>query len=284
MSIKVLVTGANGQLAKTIEKLYKKNKDGIAFIFATKKELNILDVQQVKEHIESNNFDYCINCAAYTNIELAEKTPDRAFQINAEAVKNLAKACKENGTVFIHISTDYVFDGEKETPYAEDDKPNPINEYGKSKLLGEQYIQEILDDYFIIRTSWLFSNYGKNFLKTVINNIKENKDLNIIASQQGAPTSTYNLTKFIYFLIKEKVTEHGLYHFSDKEIMSWYDFSKFIVNSYDKTKLNLLSSTSIGLSKTNRPKYSALNNNKRLKIFNKEALLDNSVKEVISLL
>jgi len=284
MSTNVLVTGANGQLAKTLQKRFKNNQDHIKFTFVTKKELDITDAQQVQSYFLSNNLDYCINCAAYTNVEQAEKTPELAFKVNAEAVKNLAKVCKKTNTILVHISTDYVFDGEKETPYTELDIPNPINEYGKSKLLGEQYIQDILERYFIVRTSWLYSNYGKNFLKTIVKNLDNNKQLKIITSQKGAPTSTYNLAKFIYILITDKITNFGLYHFTDKQVVSWFGFAKTIANTHDQSKLYLVSPTNKNTSKTARPKLSALNNNKRFKIFINEALLNNSIKEIISLL
>jgi len=283
MRANVLVTGANGQLGKTLQKLYKENEDNIKFTFATKEELNITDFQQVQKYFSNNNFDYCINCAAYTNVEQAEKTPDIAFNINAEAVKNLAKACKKVNTILIHISTDYVFDGEKESPYTELDLPNPINEYGKSKLLGEQYIQEILKQYFIIRTSWLYSNFKKNFLKTIIKNINDNIALKITTSQVGSPTSTYNLAKFIYFLINSK-SGFGLYNFTDKGEVTWYGFAKTIVNNYHKSKIKLISPINGKVSGARRPNYSSLNNNKRLKIFRSEVLLDNAIKETISLL
>jgi len=283
MSLKVLVTGANGQLGKTLQKLYKENEDNIKFTFATKKELDITDAQQIQKYFSNNKVDYCINCAAFTNVEQAEKTPDIALSINAEAVKNLAKACKKVNTILIHISTDYVFDGEKESPYTELDPPNPINEYGKSKLLGEQYIQEILKQYFIIRTSWLYSNFKKNFLKTIIKNINDNIALKITTSQVGSPTSTYNLAKFIYFLINSK-PGFGLYHFTDKGEVTWYGFAKTIVNKYDKSKIKLISPINGKVSGARRPNYSSLNNNKRLKIFRSEVLLDNAIKETISLL
>jgi len=145
MNKKVLVTGAKGQLGKTINELYSKNELGLDFTFVTKEDLDITDVETVKAVFSKNKFDYCINCASYTNVEQAEKASKLTFKINAEGVKYLAKACKRSNTILIHISTDYVFDGEKETPYTIQDKPNPINEYGKSKWLGEQHIQEILE-------------------------------------------------------------------------------------------------------------------------------------------
>lgn len=284
MSINVLVTGANGQLAKTLQKLYKNNEDHIAFTFVTKNELDITESKQVQNYFSNNTFDYCINCAAYTNVEQAEKTPEIAFKVNAEAVKNLAETCKKTNTILIHISTDYVFDGENDKPYSTEDIPHPINEYGKSKLLGEQYIQETLKQHFIIRTSWIYSNFGKNFLKTVVENINNKIQLKIIDTQKGSPTSTYNLANFIFFLINNNVKSYGVYHFTDNDTVSWFEFAKAIVSSLDVTKGNLIVSTSESTSKTKRPKYSVLDNTKRLKIYNKEVLLNNSIKEIISLL
>lgn len=283
MRIKVLVTGANGQLAKTLQKLYNKNEDDIHFTFTTKEEFDVVDVQQVQKYFLNNKFNYCINCAAYTNVEQAEKTPEMAFQVNAEAIKNLATSCKETNTVLIHISTDYVFDGEKETSYLESDITNPINEYGKSKLLGEQYIQETIEEYFIIRTSWLYSNYGRNFLKTIIKKGNEKTPLKITTSQTGSPTSAYSLARFIYFLIINK-TDYGIYHFTDKGEVSWYAFSKKIIENYCSDMINLISPVKKNNSIAKRPKYSSLNNNKRLKVYRKQVVLDNAIKEIVSLL
>ncbi|NND80424.1 MAG: NAD(P)-dependent oxidoreductase, partial [Maribacter sp.] len=150
---RILVTGSSGQLGMSIQKIHKEY-DNLDFVFMNSKELDITNLQRVQEIVGSGHFDYCINCAAFTNVEQAEKTPEKAFAVNAEGVKNIAIACKEKDVLLIHISTDYVFDGEKSAPYTIDDKPNPINEYGKSKLLGEQYIHEILQEYMLIRTSW----------------------------------------------------------------------------------------------------------------------------------
>lgn len=150
--IKVLVTGANGELGRTIQK-YKDNYKGVEFIFCDSKELDITDKYSIVSVFNQYKFDYCINCAAYTNVEQAEAKPEKAFLVNAEGVKNLAQVCKSHKVTLVHISTDYVFDGSKSTPYRIDDLPNPINEYGKSKLRGEQFIHEQLEEYFIIRTS-----------------------------------------------------------------------------------------------------------------------------------
>ena len=228
--MKVLVTGANGQLGKTIEELYLNNDEGIEFVFTSKSRLDITDVNSVQNIFKIKQFDYCINCAAYTDVEQAEKTPETAFNVNTEGVKNLAKACKEFGTILIHISTDYVFDGDKEGGYTINDIPNPINEYGKSKLQGEKYIQDILECYFIIRTSWLYSKkYGRNFYTKILEKAETETQINVTSNQIGCPTDTVNLARFIYRLINSPLSKYGIYHFCDSKQMTWYDFAKVIL-------------------------------------------------------
>ena len=263
MSVNVLVTGANGQLAKTIQKLFANNKDNVHFTFTTKKELDITNPKQVKNHIANKNYDYCINCAAYTNVEQAEKTPEIAYKVNAEGVKNLAEACKKTSAILIHISTDYVFDGEKETPYTEDDIPNPINEYGKSKLLGEHYVQDILEHYFIIRTSWLYSKeFGHNFYKTILEKAQTEKELHITDAQIGCPTNTVNLSKFIYALILEQSKDIGIKHFCDRKAMTWFDFAQQILKENGlENKIKLVKAKKYPTF-ARRPKNSSLSNSK----------------------
>ncbi|MFS4483518.1 dTDP-4-dehydrorhamnose reductase [Hyunsoonleella sp. 2307UL5-6] len=255
----VLVTGANGQLGETIRELYKKNDLELNFIFVNKTELDITDKEALCSLFKENNFDYCINCAAYTNVEQAEKTPDIAYKINAEGVKNIANICKKNDAVLIHISTDYVFDGEKRKPYTIFDKTNPINEYGNSKLQGENYIKDILSKYFIIRTSWLYSKkYGNNFYKTILKKAKVEKELSITTDQKGCPTDTINLSKFIIKLICTNNISYGVFHFCDKIVMTWYDFAENILISnklFDTIKLVKVNKY---VTFAKRPKYSVL--------------------------
>lgn len=261
MTKKVLVTGADGQLGQTLEELIKDKVTELDFIFASKKDLDITEKENLSINFNYNKFDYCINCAAYTNVELAEKAPEVAYNINAEGVKNLAEVCSENNTILIHISTDYVFDGEKNTPYQVDDETNPINVYGKSKLLGESYIKELMTDYFIVRTSWLYSKkYGHNFYKTILKKAKKERQLAITTEQMGSPTNTKNLSKFIMKLILGNNKNFGIFHFCDELAMTWYDFALQILSEN-----NL--SDSINLVKVNnyrmfarRPKYSVLKN------------------------
>ena len=227
---KVLVTGANGQLGQCLQKIAAQFKN-LEFTFKNSKDLDITDALSIKKTFDLVDFDYCINCAAYTDVEQAEKTPDLAFRVNAEGVKNLAFACKNHEVGLIHISTDYVFDGEKKEPYSIEDIPNPINEYGKSKLLGEKYIQEIMDDYCIIRTSWLYSEFGKNFYTTILNIAKVNHTLKISNTQVGYPTNALNLAKFIIQLVILANFDSNLYHFTDKVEMTWFEFAKKIIKT-----------------------------------------------------
>ncbi|WP_417444246.1 dTDP-4-dehydrorhamnose reductase [Joostella sp.] len=257
--IKVLVTGANGQLGRTIQK-YKENYKGVEFIFCDSKELDITNKDSIASVFNKYKFDCCINCAAYTNVEQAEAKPEKAFLVNAEGVKNLAQVCKLHKVTLVHISTDYVFDGNKLTPYRIDDLPNPINEYGKSKLKGEQFIQEQLEEYFIIRTSWLYSReFGKNFYRTILEKAKKEKELFITDAQTGCPTDTQNLTEYILMLILREYREkyYGIHHFCDKEILTWYSFAKKIIEENHLKDLKITKDNSYKTLAI-RPKYSVL--------------------------
>lgn len=258
MQNNILVTGASGQLGKTIQDLQSENQEHFDFTFLSKDVLDITNIGDLKDCFELNNFKYCINCAAYTNVEQAEITPEIAYKINAESVKNLAEVCKEHDVVLIHISTDYVFDGTKRAPYTTADIPNPINEYGKSKLLGEQHIQRILKNYFIIRTSWLYSKkFGHNFYRSILNKVKTEKEISVTTDQVGCPTDVVNLSRFIFGIILDKQKSYGLHHFCDKKAMTWYDFAKSILveNNIKKIKLKRVNNFK---TLAQRPKYSVL--------------------------
>lgn len=254
---KVLVTGANGQLGQCLQKIAPNYKD-LAFIFKSSKDLDITHKEQMNSLFAVDNFDYCINCAAYTNVEQAEKTPEIAFKVNAEGVKKLALICKEYDTSLIHISTDYVFDGEKKEPYTVDDIPNPINEYGKSKLLGEKYIQEIMEDYLIIRTSWLYSEFGKNFYTSIMKMAREKQILEVTNRELGYPTNALNLGRFITQTVNFNKFKTGIYHFTDQIEMTWYDFARQIIKAEKLTNEVVLP-----INKTTyfavRPKNSRIN-------------------------
>ncbi|MDP2526700.1 dTDP-4-dehydrorhamnose reductase [Maribacter dokdonensis] len=254
---KVLVTGANGQLGQCLQKIAPSYKE-LNVIFKSSKELDITDIFGIEEAFVKGNFNYCINCAAYTNVEQAEKTPDIAYKVNAEGVKNLANVCKSYNTTLIHISTDYVFDGEKDEPYTVKDVPNPINEYGKSKLLGEKHIQEIMDNYCIIRTSWLYSEFGKNFYTTILKKAKTDDILKVSNTQLGYPTNAMNLGEFIIGEIKLNEFKYRVYHFTDKIEMTWYQFAVKIINDKKlSNKVVIFDNNTAYLA--SRPKNSRIN-------------------------
>ncbi|MBC30315.1 MAG: dTDP-4-dehydrorhamnose reductase [Muricauda sp.] len=237
---RILVTGAGGQLGLTLQEL-ALNYPELSFDFKTSDKLDITDKAMLADIFRDNQYQYCINCAAYTNVEEAEKNPEKSYEVNAEGVKNLAEVCKENKVILIHISTDYVFDGEKDSPYLPGDEPNPINEYGRSKLQGERYIQDIMDGFYIVRTSWLYSKkYGKNFYRTILEKAKKGETLKVTDAQIGCPTNAVSLSRFLLEEIIQKAPSYGIYHFTDGEVMSWYGFAQQILGEYgleNSTKL-----------------------------------------------
>ncbi|HET8737403.1 MAG TPA: dTDP-4-dehydrorhamnose reductase [Pricia sp.] len=226
--IPILVTGSAGQLGKSIQKIMSDYPE-LDVAFKSSRELDITNSTQIRKAFEAGRFKYCINCAAYTDVDRAEREPEMAFAVNCEGVENLAKACRDNATILIHISTDYVFDGEKEGSYGVEDKPNPINEYGKSKLLGERHIQKLLDTYFIVRTSWLYSEFGRNFYTTILRKARTDTVLQVTDDQTGCPTHAGNLAKYILDLVDSGRDDFGIHHFTDGEAMTWHGFAKRIV-------------------------------------------------------
>jgi len=282
MNINILITGADGQLGKTLKDSSLNLNDGYSLTFVAKAELNITNPKKIETFLNKKKYHYCINCAAYTNVDQAEETPEIAFKVNAEAVKYLAEACKKTKTVLIHISTDYVFDGNKQTPYTEEDVPNPINAYGKSKLLGEHYIQNIVDKYFIIRASWLYSKYGKNFLKTIVKKVKQDEKLKVISSQTGTPTSCEDLSKFIFQLIVSKNTSYGIYNFSAKGKTTWYEFALIIAKHFSEYDLSKIVPVKKFESKAKRPTYSVLDNSKSQQLIYNQKFWQKSVDKIVA--
>jgi dTDP-4-dehydrorhamnose reductase len=282
MPCKVLVTGAKGQLALTIRELYFKNTDDIEFTFVDKNQLDITKAQEVETFFDNYSFDYCINCAAYTNVEKAEIEIETVNEVNSKATKSLAKECSKRNITLIHISTDYVFDGEKTTPYLESDLTQPINKYGESKLKGEKYIEEICTQYFILRTSWLYSKFGNNFLKTIISKIKENKELNIINTQIGSPTSTVTVAEFCYFLIYNNEKVFGTYHVTSSGQTSWFGFAKEIAKYFSNYDSKQISPVSSFKTKAKRPSYSVLSNYKALNLYQNILDWKEDLKRVIT--
>jgi len=224
----VLVTGSKGQLASCIKDIDKQYKD-LNFIYTDYQELDICDLNQVNAFFKSNQkIDYCINCAAYTAVDKAETETDKAFEINAKGAKNLAIVCNEFDAILIQVSTDFVFDGQKTEPYVETDVAKPISVYGASKLQGEVEIQKILKEHFIIRTSWLYSEHGNNFMKTMLRLAETHDEISVVSDQIGTPTYAGDLAQVILKIINSNNKSFGLYHYSNEGVASWYDFAKAI--------------------------------------------------------
>lgn len=256
---KVLVTGANGQLASCLQKAVKTNPVlGFQFLFLNKEQLDISNKEIVETFFFSNKIDLCINCAAYTDIDQAETEAEQAFRVNADGVKFLAEECQEQNAVFIHISTDHVFDGTSNEPYTPQNPTNPINVYGKSKLEGERWAMDLNPKTIVIRTSWLYSQYGKNFYTTILRLVKERDELNIVSDQISKPTDANDLAKHILHIIQTNDSNYGIRNFSGNETMSWYDFAKKIAQENGfTTKINPIPTSSYP-TPAKRPMWSVL--------------------------
>ncbi|MCB2195726.1 MAG: dTDP-4-dehydrorhamnose reductase [Bacteroidetes bacterium] len=275
--INILVTGANGQLGSELKTIHKKGlfkfKDLVNFVFTDIDTLDITNSIFLKKFIEDHNFKYIINCAAYTNVDGAETDKEAAYEINANCVQNITESIREQKAKFIHVSTDYVFDGDSCIPYTEEMKTNPKSVYGKSKLKGEQYAQEYGNS-IIIRTSWLYSTFGKNFAKTMHRLCKEKESLNVVFDQIGTPTYAYDLALAILQIVDQSIRENrfvpGIYHYSNEGVCSWYDFAKIIAHkSYSRCIINPIESKDYP-TPVKRPFYSVLNKQKIKSTFNIE--------------
>jgi dTDP-4-dehydrorhamnose reductase len=226
---KILVTGSKGQLGLSLMHA-AQGFPNLDFDFKASNELDIANREDLAKVIHQSTYSYCINCAAYTHVEQAEKHPDLAFKINTEGAKNIAELCNDHNVTLVHISTDYVFDGEKEGPYLVDDRPNPINVYGASKLKGEQFIQKIIPNHFIVRTSWLYNKkHGHNFYRTILNKAKAGEELRITDAQKGCPTNSDALANYILNEIVCGERPFGTYHYTDGEATTWYGFAQQIL-------------------------------------------------------
>ncbi len=232
----ILVTGANGQLGKSIKSLVVKNKISHSFIFASRLELNLSYSDSIQNYFKDRKFDLIINCAAYTKVDKAEQDKEQANLINHLAVKKIAEIAESNNFKLIHISTDFVFDGLKNQPYIENDVTSPLNVYGKTKLAGENAILSIMkSNAIIIRTSWVYSEYGNNFVDTILKLLQKNSDLKIVSDQIGSPTYANDLGQTILSIIEsEKFNdieqESKIFHYSNEGECSWYEFAKEIRN------------------------------------------------------
>ena len=263
----ILVTGANGQLGNECKVLSAHYKDS-NFVFTDVEELSITDVAAIEEIFSKHNFDYCINAAAYTAVDNAEKDEDLSRTINATAVGYLANACKKYNCRLIHISTDYVFDGENSIGYNEDDATAPINVYGATKLEGENLALQLDPKSIVIRTSWVYSFYGKNFVKTMMKLMQEREEISVVNDQIGKPTYAADLAMAIFKIIFENENPtSGMYHFSNEGIISWYDFAMAIKEIGGYTcKVNPIPSSAYPVP-AKRPHFSILNTSKIINTF-----------------
>ena len=260
----ILVTGANGQLGNEMRIVSRGSKD--QYIFTDVAELDITDAAAVEKMVADNKVEVIINCAAYTNVDKAEDDYDLAELLNATAVKNLATAIKRNDGTLIHISTDYVFGGTKNnTPCGEDEPANPTGVYGVTKLHGEQAIEAVGCKHLIIRTAWLYSEFGKNFVKTMLNLTATKPSLNVVFDQVGSPTYAYDLAQAIFTIVENRKYEgtDGIYHYSNEGVCSWYDFTKMIAEYAGHTACDIQPCHSNEFpSKVVRPSYSVLDKTK----------------------
>ena len=262
---KILITGCNGQLGNEIRDI--ADKTPFSFTYTDVAELDITDINAIDSLFAATPFDYVVNCAAYTNVNKAESEEDIAYKINAVAPENLAKVCAKYNSTFIHVSTDYVFDGNACQPYSESDSVCPQSAYGRTKLAGENLALKACQNTIILRTSWLYSEYGNNFVKTMMRLGTEKDELSVVFDQVGTPTYAGDLAQTILSIIKkiengDKETVPGIYHFSNEGVCSWYDFTKEILSLANITcNVRPIESKDFP-SPAKRPFYSVLNKQK----------------------
>lgn len=266
----VLVTGSSGQLGQSLQFIAKKHPK-IQFKFFDSKALDITNIKNCSEVFSKIKPQYCINTAAYTAVDKAESESEKARIINVDGAKNLAKACKEYSTTLIHISTDFVFDGSKTVPYTEEDATNPQSVYGQTKLDAEAAIQAIIDHYYIIRTSWVYSQFGANFMKTILRLASERTSLSVVNDQIGTPTNAVDLAetilKIITFNIQLPASNFGIYNYSNDGQCSWYEFAHKIVQLNERSIVLRPITTLEYPTPAKRPKYSVLDKTKIKSVF-----------------
>lgn len=275
----ILVTGANGQLGNEIRIVSKESKDHYLFTDVMEAEglettiLDITDINAIRSLVKKNNINAIVNCAAWTNVDGAE-APEKyelVEQINAKAPENLAIVMKEAGGLLIHISTDYVFGGDPyNTPCKENQKGTPTGVYGLTKLKGEQNIQATGVEYLIFRTAWLYSEFGKNFVKTMLNLTATKPQLKVVFDQTGTPTYAYDLAKTIFDIVENRKfsAHYGIYHYSNEGVCSWYDFTKIIAEIAGNTSCDIQPCHSDEFpSLVKRPAYSVLDKSKVKAVF-----------------
>lgn len=262
----VLVTGANGQLGQALQ-FVAKNYSGLQFVFCDSAALDITNLQNCQAVFKKNQPNFCINAAAYTAVDKAESEKEKAYAINVAGAENIAKCCKEHETTLLHISTDFVFDGTKTTPYTENDVPNPTGVYGQTKLDGERVVQTVLEHHFIIRTSWVYSQFGQNFMKTMLRLAAERETLSVVNDQIGTPTHALDLANALIAILKSRSKEYGIYNFSNEGQCSWFDFAQEIFRIHQlPTDVKAIPTTAYP-TPAKRPSYSVLDKTKIRKTF-----------------
>ena len=256
-----IVFGASGQLGHCLKLIVEK--ENIAnVLFPSEESADILDPDKIEALFLKHQPSYIINCAAYTAVDKAEDDIDLARKINKDGALNLANACKAHNATFIHVSTDFVFEGNVPRLLTEEDEANPVNIYGLTKLEGEQDIMNITDRYFIIRTSWLYSEFGNNFVKTMLKLGRERDELKVIADQIGTPTYGVDLAAVILKIIASGKKTYGIYHYSNEGVASWYDFAKAVFD-LSATEVNLLPvDTAAYVTRAVRPAFSVMDKSK----------------------
>ncbi|WP_255490491.1 dTDP-4-dehydrorhamnose reductase [Dysgonomonas sp. 511] len=266
----VLVTGSNGQLGSELRRFSSEFTTHFRFFFTDVADLDITDRQAVDAYIKEHSIAYIVNCAAYTAVDKAEDDVELCYKINRDAIASLAVAATNNGARIIHISTDYVFDGTANAPYTEDIETNPQSVYGKSKCEGEIELLKACPESIVIRTAWLYSIYGNNFVKTMMKYGRERDELNVVADQTGTPTNAADLAQAILRILEHSYTkafESGIYHYSDEGVTTWYDFTLEIhrLAGID-CKVNPIATDQYP-TKAKRPMYSVLSKEKVKTVF-----------------
>ena len=261
--LNILITGANGQLGRSLQRLGGVSPHN--YICTDVAELDITDAGAVLRAVREQGIDVIVNCAAYTDVERAEEDEARADLLNHKAAAYLAAAAKETGATLIHVSTDYVFDGTAHTPYTEDVTPSPLGAYGRTKLAGERAVMSSGCRYLIFRTAWLYSEYGKNFLKTMLRLTSERERLQVVFDQIGTPTYAGDLALALFSIIEagRYAGNEGVYHFTNEGVCSWYDFATEIAAAAGHDKCRIIPChTSEFPTKATRPAYSVLDKTK----------------------
>lgn len=271
--MKILITGGNGQLASDLKRIARAQ--GVDIDAPGRKELDITDEAACHQYIKQSRPDIIVNAAAYTAVDKAEEEPEYADAINHQGAKNIARSCEICQIPMVHISTDYVFDGEKATPYTEDDKTAPAGVYGETKLAGEKAVRQLCSRHIILRVAWVFGFYGSNFVKTMQRLARERDVLNVVSDQKGCPTSTRAISEAILCICHTENPQWGTYHYCCKPPSNWYEFARMIIEeTVSREPLKVLTLNPIASSQyptpAKRPANSVLNCDKIARVFGVE--------------